>query len=127
MPSNTRIKPTLVFIKNGTQLLIRLKVPFSSSLFLAIRVKKLQMTFSSRLTSFSTNSNKVWIDFTHNLTHSAPCLLSKKQTNKQTKIVISGKPSLFLLHNIFFFIVFFFFFFLQHPVIFFKKINHIFM
>ena len=80
IPSNTRmmIKPILAFIKNETPLLIRLKVPFSSSLFLAIRIKKLQITFSSRLTSFSTNSNKVWIDFTHNFAHSAPSLLSEK-------------------------------------------------
>ena len=53
----------LAFIKNETLLLIRLKVHFSSSLFFAIRVKKFQCTFSSRLNSFAMNSNKVLIDF----------------------------------------------------------------
>ena len=63
---------SVAFIKNGTPIQIRLKVPFSSNLFFTIRVKKLQITFSSRLNSFSTNSNKVLIDFTHNFAHSAP-------------------------------------------------------
>ena len=127
MPSNTRIKPILAFNKNETPLLIRLKVPFPSSLFLAVRVKKLQITFSSRLTSFSTNSNKVWIDFTHNFVQSAPGLLSEKCFSRnrscghpswhwpirvpqepseivswrtEHKQEISGKPNLFLVHNI---------------------------
>ena len=52
-------------------MLIRLNVPFSSSLFFVIRVKQLKITFSSRLNSFSTNSNKVLIDFTHYFAHSA--------------------------------------------------------
>ena len=75
----THFKGILAFIKNGTPLLIRLKVPFSSSLFLAIRVKKLQCTFSSRLNSFAMNSNKVLIDFTQNFAHSAPVSLSVKK------------------------------------------------
>ena len=69
----------ITFIKNGAPLLIRLKVLFSSSLFFAIRVKKLQCTFSSRLNSFATNSNKVLINFTHNFAHSAPVSLSVKK------------------------------------------------
>ena len=56
-------------------MLIRLKVPCSSCLFFVIRVKKLQLTSSSRLNSFATNSSKVLIDFTH----SAPVLLSVKK------------------------------------------------
>ena len=84
MPFNSRIKPILAFIKNETPLLIRLKVPFSSK-------KKLQTTFSSRLTSFSTNSNKVWIYCTPNFAHSAPGFSLGKMLF--SRIRSSGHPS----------------------------------
>ena len=83
MPSNTKIKPILAFIKNETWLLIGFKVPISSSLFLAIRVKKLQIACSSRLTSL--------IDFTHNFAHSAPGLPLEKMFF--SRIRSSGHPS----------------------------------
>ena len=137
---------------------IRLKVPFSSSLFFAIRVKKLQITFPSRLNSFATNSNKVLIAFTHNFALSALVSLSvksfsrirpsgyhfltltnqsaSKKTRRQnfafeqpirdclikelniTKMAISWKSCLFLVHSIPLF--------KQSPVIF-SKINLVFM
>ena len=71
----------MAFIKNGTLMLIRPKVPFPSSLFFAIRVKKPQITFSSRSHSFATNSNKSF-DFTHNFAHLALGSLSVKSFSR---------------------------------------------
>ena len=127
-------------------ILIRLKIPFSSSLFFAIRVKKLQLTFSSWLNSFATNSNKVLIDFTHNFAHSGPGFLSvkvfpifdhpciiltltyqsaSKKTRRQNRASkpTMVKPSLFFVHNIH---LFFFFFFFYKTLSFSLKISSVF-
>ena len=64
-------------LKNGTPMLIRLKVAFSSSLFLQSGLKSLNYLLI-KVNSFATNSNKVLIYFTHNFAHLVPALLSVK-------------------------------------------------
>ena len=72
----TLIKTT-AFFKNGTLVLLRLKVLFSSSLFFALR-EKAPNYLLIKVKHITTNSNKVLIDFTHNFAHLAPGTLSVK-------------------------------------------------